>query len=773
MAAAPVKTAPAASAIIPGSPLAALTGAALVPPAASDANVPTPYGTDDLGLSIISTVVSDADRSAADFTRAIRQSTDLAPVGQWLQSFSTDDYRRGEAVAAAKAVLMIFIPALLAEALVIFALARPRGVVIAYAMARRRQSELQAGEPAPLTENDAATQAHLIADDGEAEPPVRRVTLRAWITRLGLALVYILLALLPLAAFVLTGAVLLTTGLADDKAARLTVTGIANAYLISRLVLEAARFLFAPLYPTLRLIHTTDRRALWLLLWLRILLVSAGLGYILISTSEILGLGRNGVHVLTLLIALVLHVEVALLVWQSRSVVARWIRGKPAATAASAMRQRLAWVWHYVALFYVVALWVAYAGGIPNAFAVLLRIVVVFVLALIGGRLLWFSITQGADRLFEAHSGSVAHPALRARARAYQRPVMLVLRIVILCVILTFMLQGWGIQAIPWLLKNPFSRALVRAFIAIVITIAVALVVWEIANFYLDSRVDRLTDAGKARQAARLRTLMPMLKATLGVGIALVAGLICLSKIGVNAAPLLAGAGVLGIAIGFGSQKLVQDIITGLFLLLEDAMQVGDVITLAGMTGTVERLSIRTIRLRGGDGSINIIPFSAVTTVTNMTRDFGYAQISLNVAYDMDLDHVSAVLTDIARTMREEPVWGAMMRDDLQLFGLDQFASNALVITGQIRTGPGQHWAVRREYYARIKQRFAEEKINIPNSSVGGPTGILFDTEQLQTLSKSLRTPATGLPAPAISADTEPPSEPNLDGPSGEPPHAA
>ena len=187
-----------------------------------------------------------------------------------------------------------------------------------------------------------------------------------------------------------------------------------------------------------------------------------------------------------------------------------------------------------------------------------------------------------------------------------------------------------------------------------------------------------------------------------------------LNRIGVNAAPLLAGAGVLGIAIGFGSQKLVQDIITGLFLLLEDTMQVGDVVTLAGMSGTVERLSIRTIRLRGGDGSVNIIPFSAVTTVTNQTRDFGTAQISVGIAYEENVDHACAVLTDIARNMRAEPTWGSMMRDDLQINGLDQLGASALMITGQIRTGPGQHWAVRREFNRRMVARFAEEHIEIP-----------------------------------------------------------
>ena len=198
-------------------------------------------------------------------------------------------------------------------------------------------------------------------------------------------------------------------------------------------------------------------------------------------------------------------------------------------------------------------------------------------------------------------------------------------------------LQGWGVDAFGWLFNNALSRSLISAFISIVITIAVAVTVWECANAYINNRIERLANSGRARQASRLHTLLPMLKATIGVTIVLIAGLICLSKIGVNAAPLLAGAGVLGIAIGFGSQKLVQDIITGLFLLLEDAMQVGDYVSLASMSGTVERLSIRTIRLRGSDGSVNIIPFSAVTTVTNMTRDFSIAQISIEVGYEEDL----------------------------------------------------------------------------------------------------------------------------------------
>ena len=127
-------------------------------------------------------------------------------------------------------------------------------------------------------------------------------------------------------------------------------------------------------------------------------------------------------------------------------------------------------------------------------------------------------------------------------------------------------------------------------------------------------------------RSARLRTLLPLLRSALLITIVVVAGLMVLSEIGINIAPLLAGAGIIGVAIGFGSQKLVQDLITGIFLLLENAMQVGDTVTVSGLSGTVENLSVRTIRLRAGDGSVHIIPFSSVTSVTNINRGLGNAR---------------------------------------------------------------------------------------------------------------------------------------------------
>ncbi|OYV33741.1 MAG: hypothetical protein B7Z80_23210 [Rhodospirillales bacterium 20-64-7] len=707
-AAAAAPTSPAkglAGAIIPGSPLAALTGAAT--PTDPDETAQPPFGTNTMGLSIIGHIADDATSSIAEFANAVRQSTRLTPVTAWLRTFTSIASRADHARAALRGLLETIVPAIILEVLLRALLRRPRAAIIRHALARR------------LLDLPHHTDAEGLADAeaGETEKsPERWLTLRGWTARLGLAFGYILLALLPIAGFAIASGLLIGAGLISIPAARLIVVGTGNAYLFCRLSNEALLFVMAPNTTDLRLIHTTDERARWLVRWLMVIIITIALGYVAITSGEILGLPRDGAEVLGRLFALVGHLELAILIWQSRAIVAGWIRGNPDATAKNfGLRPRLAAIWHIIALFYVLALWIAYAGGVQNAFVVLLRIVGVFLGTLIAARLLWLGSVHGLDLLLnKPDSEATRLPVLRARAKSYSPLLKLLVRLFIGVMVVVLILEGWGVSVLPWLLANPLSVILISAAISIIITIAIALLLWEAANAYLTARIDRLSASGRIRQASRLHTLLPMLKATIGVTIGLVAGLISLSKIGVNAAPLLAGAGVLGIAIGFGSQKLVQDIITGLFLLLEDAMQVGDTISLAGMTGTVERLSIRTIRLRGGDGSLNIIPFSAVTTVTNMTRDFGYAQISIQVAYDEDLPRVYAVMTDIAKTMRAEPRWGAMMRDDLQLFGLDAFGASALVITGQIRTGPGQHWAVRREYYARLKQRFEDEHIEMP-----------------------------------------------------------
>jgi small-conductance mechanosensitive channel len=209
----------------------------------------------------------------------------------------------------------------------------------------------------------------------------------------------------------------------------------------------------------------------------------------------------------------------------------------------------------------------------------------------------------------------------------------------------------------------------------------------------------------------RLLTLLPLLRTALLAAILTVVGLTALSEIGVNIAPLLAGAGIAGIAIGFGAQHLVQDVITGIFVLFENAISIGDSVTTAGLSGSVEQLSVRTIRLRAGDGSVHIIPFSSVTTITNSNRGLGNAAIAVTVAYDEDIDRVTALLAEIGAAMREEEAFKSQMLGDLQIFGIDQVKPWGVTITGQIACTDTGRATVQREFNRRLKQRFDDAKI--------------------------------------------------------------
>ena len=170
---------------------------------------------------------------------------------------------------------------------------------------------------------------------------------------------------------------------------------------------------------------------------------------------------------------------------------------------------------------------------------------------------------------------------------------------------------------------------------------------------------------------------------------------------------------VVSAAIGFGAQTLVQDLITGLFLLIENTVQVGDTVTVSGLSGVVENVSIRTMRLRAGDGSVHVVPFSAVTTITNASRGAGNAAVSVNVSYKEDTDRAGEVLKDIVAGMRQETTYRALIRGDLELWGVDKVDGSVVTIVGQIRCTDGGRWSVQREFNRRMKRRFQEEGIEI------------------------------------------------------------
>jgi len=220
--------------------------------------------------------------------------------------------------------------------------------------------------------------------------------------------------------------------------------------------------------------------------------------------------------------------------------------------------------------------------------------------------------------------------------------------------------------------------------------------------------------AGSLRRAAQLRTLAPVLKGVATTVVAIIAVMMALSQFGVDIGPLIAGAGVLGLAIGFGAQTVVKDFLTGIFLILEDNVSIGDVVTIGEFGGVVEDMSLRTIKLRDFDGTLHIFPYSEAMVIHNKTKSFGFAVFELSIDYAADIGKALELMRNVGAQMEAEPEFRAKMLDTIEVVGVDRLADSAVILKGRIKTMPGSQWAVQREYLKRIKLAFDAHGIAIP-----------------------------------------------------------
>jgi len=224
----------------------------------------------------------------------------------------------------------------------------------------------------------------------------------------------------------------------------------------------------------------------------------------------------------------------------------------------------------------------------------------------------------------------------------------------------------------------------------------------------------RSPGASLVEHEKRAQTIGRILRRTLGIAIWGVALVMILNEFNFNVGPVLASAGIVGLAVGFGAQNLVRDAITGLFMLVENQIRVKDVAIINGTGGLVEEINLRTTVLRGLDGTVHVFQNGAITSLSNMTYEFSYYVFDIGVAYKEDTDRVAAVLVEIADELRKDETYGPMILEPLEVLGVDQFADSAVIIKARLKTIPIQQWAVGREMNRRIKKRFDEEGIEIP-----------------------------------------------------------
>jgi small conductance mechanosensitive channel len=518
----------------------------------------------------------------------------------------------------------------------------------------------------------------------------------------------LILILVPPAAFAAVGGVLISL-FGEDSIARPVTLSAIYAVAIVGAINAMTKTILAPGAATARPVHLGDETAHYLYIWISRVSVVGIFGYFAIQIAGFLGLAGPAQSLLFKLIGLLMALLAIMLIMQNRHSVSRFIGGKEGARLLQ-LRRRLADLWHVLAILYVVVVYLVWVVGMPGGFAYVTRSTLLTALAVFLGIVSASFIVRMIDRAFSLSDELKARlPGLEDRVNRYLPIVKSVLKGIVAAIAALAVLQAWGFDILQWL-GGPTGRALISRVASIGAIVLMAIIGWEA----LSAGIERYLSSENASHSQRVQTLLPLIRKVMLVALTVIVGLTVLSELGINIAPLLAGAGVVGLAVGFGAQTLVRDIITGLFILIEDTISVGDYVALSGHDGTVEALSIRSIRLRDPSGTVHTLPFSDVTTVVNYTREFAFAVLEIGVAYKEDVDRVTKVIEEVGQELRQDPEQQDYILADLQVQGLDRFDDSAVVIKARIKTAPGWQWAVRRAFNRLLKRRFDAEGIEIP-----------------------------------------------------------
>jgi small-conductance mechanosensitive channel len=531
--------------------------------------------------------------------------------------------------------------------------------------------------------------------------------------RLLFALLGLVIDALPIVAFAAVAYIVLPFAVPSASVGRTSLALVVRATVLARFILAVARSLLlasdagfgAPL---------TEETRNYLYIWIKRFTCWGVFGFAFAEGAWWLGM-PGGIYALTLkAVALVLAILAIVFVLQNRGPGGEWIAG-PAAPSAEArdtswrrMRRRLSESWHILAIVYILGIFAVYALHITGGFGYLLRATVLTLVAIIGARLLSGFAERATARGFAiAPDLKSRFPTLEQRANRYLPILTGLIRVVVYLAALLLVLAAWDIGSFTWF-DTELGRRATGLVLSVAAVIAVALAVWELLSAAIERHLAQLPPSSRTRQ----RTLLPLLRTTMLCVIVVMASLIVLSEIGLNIAPLLAGAGVVGLAIGFGSQALVKDIITGLFILVEDQIAVGDIVDVGkDHKGTVEAVSIRTIRLRDQAGVVHTVPFSEVTSIKNLTKDFAYAVARIGISYGEDIDRVVEILRGASEELMTDEDVAPFILEPFNYQGVDSLDDYAVVLLVRIRTLPGKHLVVGRAFNRLVKIAFEKHGI--------------------------------------------------------------
>jgi small-conductance mechanosensitive channel len=484
---------------------------------------------------------------------------------------------------------------------------------------------------------------------------------------------------------------------------------------LARVAILIARFLLAPAAPQrpLPFDNGTARtlyRGVVGLAWLWAILDLA------LYFFERFGMAREPFLLVTLLSKLVFVVALLRVVWSVRAPIAALIRGD----GRRPVRRLLADLWPALMTAYVLVLVVVstieqLAGRQRTSRAGLLSLLVLIAMPL---------VDMALGRLLErrAARAQAGRPGRRTSfVPVLQRAVHIVVTVAGVLIIVNL----WNLDLMGLAARGVGARV-TDALTDIGLTIALAYLVWQLAKTAIDRRLEQesgptsVSELGEVggTGASRAKTLLPLARGTIFAVLIVMSVLTVLAALGVNIGPLLAGAGVVGLAIGFGAQTLVRDIISGAFYLMDDAFRLGEYIDVGDAKGTVEKIGVRSMHLRHHRGPLNVVPYGAIRRMTNQSRDWAVEKLEFRLTYDTDITKVRKIIKRVGQELAADPELAPHILQPLKSQGVTAMEDSAMLVQAKFIAKPGEQFVIRREAYRRLKEAFDEAGIHFAHRQV-------------------------------------------------------
>jgi small-conductance mechanosensitive channel len=552
--------------------------------------------------------------------------------------------------------------------------------------------------------------------------------------KLGFIVFRILIDGLGIACFVLISFVLFAVIYSPQDSGYLPVSVFLVVSYYLRLIIFGARVILSPKAAGLRLAPMSDADAGLIYGWiLRIAAVCALIAVIAFTLRDA-GISRDVFLLIHSSAGVAVGVLLIVLILQIRERVARAIAPDAGEILMpiEALQAKLAGIWHWIAILYVAGEGLYWTGRmLTHGDVHILNLVYsLFLIPVFIGVDQWvqrlLAVASGGSReIIELGTPQEPAPAAGVQLQEPERPgvqtyiplIKKSFRVVLVAFFFFAMLRLWGFDI-------ALGRLIARDVVSVFLVLIFGLIVWQLIKARIDQKLREempLTDedaeeggAGGSRSATLLMLLRKFIFAVLFVIVAL----IILSSLGIDIAPLIAGAGVVGLAIGFGAQTLVKDIIAGVFFLIDDAFRVGDYVEAGAAKGSVEHISLRSMKLRHPRGQVYTIPFGDVKTVTNFSRDYIITKLDFRVRYDADVEKIRKIIKRINKEMMQNDEIKRVLLSDIKSTGVREMDDSAMVLRVKFKTIPGEQWTIRREVYHRVQKAFHDSGIEFAYRNV-------------------------------------------------------